>query len=77
MRSFMAAANILQTAQIFAQCAAEAPQFPDKLAAIDLFEAYQGAEQAVQELDKAVGKHPMQADMQGESSSGCLSAERC
>ena len=68
MRSFMAAADTLQTAQIFAQCAVEAPRFPDKLAAMDLFGAYQNAAQAVEELDKAVREHPLHANMQGEFS---------
>ncbi len=68
MRSFMAAADTLQTAQIFVRCAVEAPRFPDKLAAMDLFEAYQGAAQAVEELDKAVREHSSHADMQGETS---------
>ncbi len=68
VRSFMAAANTLQTAQIFAQCAVEVPRIPDKIGAMDLFRAYQKAAQAVEELDKAVREHPSQADMQGESS---------
>ena len=66
MRTFMAAAKTLQTAHVFAQCAVEAPQFPDKLSPVELFEAYQGAAVAVQELDKAVGEQPLQADTQSE-----------
>jgi len=65
VRRFMVAASTLQTAQIFAQCAVDPPRFPDKLGAMDLFEAYQGAVQAVQQLDKAVSKHSLQTDMQG------------
>ena len=75
----MAAADTLQTAQIFAQCAVEAPRFPDKLAAMDLFEAYQGAVQTVEALDKAFREHPSQADLQGESSNAARSicSTRC
>ena len=62
----MAAANALQMAHIFARCAVDPPRFPDELAAMDLFEAYQGAAQAVRELDKAVNEHPLQADTRGE-----------
>ena len=66
VRTFMAAAKTLQAAYVFTECAVEAPQFPDKLAAVELFEAYQGAALAVQELDKAVGELPPQADLQSE-----------
>ena len=65
MRRFMAAAEALRTAPIFAQCGMAAPAFPDRLGAMDLFEAFQGAAQAVQQLDEAIGAHADSAEMQG------------
>lgn len=65
MRRFMAAASALRTAPIFAQCAVAAPSFPDKLGAMDLIEAYQGAAQAVKQLDEAVSSRESSAATKG------------
>ena len=71
VRRFMAAAEALRTAPIFARCGAAAPAFPDRLGAMDLFEAFQGAAQAVQQLNEAVPAHAHSAEMRGVLSWPC------
>ena len=65
VRRFMAAAEAMRAAPIFARCGVAAPVFPDRLGAMDLFEALQGAAQAVQQLDEAAPAHAHSAEMQG------------
>ena len=65
MKRFMAAACALRGAQVFRQSGMDPPKFPDRLGAMDLFEAWQGAAQTVQQLDAAVGSLPEQAGLQG------------
>ena len=65
VRRFMAAAEALRTASIFARCSVAAPAFPGRLGAMDLFEAFQGAAQAVQQLDEAAPAHARSSEMQG------------
>ena len=60
------------TAPVFARCGVAAPAFPDRLGAMDLFEAFQGAAQAVQQLDEATRAHAHSAEMQGMFSRSCL-----
>ena len=71
MRQFMAAAERLRTAPIFAQCGRAAPAFPARLGAMDLFEAFQGAAPAVQQLEEAIRAHAHSAEMQGALSQSC------
>jgi hypothetical protein len=73
----MAAASALRGAQVFGQCGVDPPRFPDRLGSMDLFEAWQGAAQAVQQLDAAVGSLPEQAGLQGtmQSCSGHFASQ--
>jgi hypothetical protein len=63
----MAAASALRDAQVFEQCGVDPPRFADRLGAMDLYEAWQGAAQAVQQLDAAGSSLPEQAGLQGNS----------
>lgn len=73
----MAAASTLRGAQVFGQCGVDPPRFSDRLGAMDLFEAWQGAAQAVQQLDAAVSSLPEQAGLQGTMQSCCEAQGIC
>ena len=80
VRRFMAATGRLRAAPIFALCGVAGPAFPARLGAMNLFEAFQGAAQAVQQLDAAVRAHARSAELQGvlvSASHSCAPLESC